>query len=463
MSFPNAKRLPLAGAQPVVQLGLRANWRQFTLLMIINAFVGAMVGLERSTVPLLGQQVFGLASTTAVLSFIMSFGVVKAASNLFAGRLSDRIGRKGVLVVGWLVGLPVPFLIIFAPTWGWVVFANVLLGINQGLCWSTTVIMKIDLAGPTRRGLAMGLNEAAGYGAVSLAAIAAGYLAATYALRPQPFLPGIGFALVGLLLSALFVRESHGHARHEAAMLASPAIQAPGLAQQMHPPDQQAVPPSFKDIFLFTSWKNRTLFSVSQAGLVNNLNDGLAWGLFPLFFAAQGVSLAQIGLLAGIYPGVWGTMQLLTGALSDRLGRKGMIVGGMLLQGVAIGLLPLLHGFGWWALAMSLLGLGTALVYPTLLAAVSDVAHPDWRASAVGVYRLWRDSGYALGALLVGLLADLFGVPWAIGVIGALTALSGIVAQAVMAETLPRLQHTRQGQPDTKSLGAGEEQAKEKR
>jgi MFS family permease len=291
LPFPHAKRPPLEGVQPVVQLGLGANWQQFTLLVIINAFVGGMVGLERSIVPLLGQRVFGLASTTAVLSFIVSFGVVKALANLFAGRLSDRIGRKGVLVAGWLVGLPVPLLIIFAPSWGWVVFANVLLGINQGLCWSTTVIMKIDLVGPARRGLAMGLNEAAGYGAVSLAAIAAGYLAATYALRPQPFMLGIGFALAGLLLSLFFVRESHGHARHEAAMLASPAGQAAASAHQTHPPEQRAAPPSFKDIFLFTSWKNRTLFGVSQAGLVNNLNDGLAWGVFPLFFAAGGLSI----------------------------------------------------------------------------------------------------------------------------------------------------------------------------
>ncbi len=426
------------GVQSVVQLGLRANWQQFMLLVIVNAFVGAMVGLERSIVPLLGHQVFGLASTTAVLSFIVSFGVVKALANLFAGRLGDRIGRKGVLVAGWLVGLPVPLLIIFAPSWGWVVFANVLLGINQGLCWSTTVIMKIDLVGPARRGLAMGLNEAAGYVAVSLAAIAAGYLAATYALRPQPFLLGIGFALAGLLLSLFFVRESHGHARHEAALLAHQALQTTDSGQSTT--DVSATrpqAPSFKDIFLLTSWKNRTLFGVSQAGLVNNLNDGLAWGVFPLFFAAGGLSIAQIGLLAGIYPGVWGVAQLLTGALSDRLGRKGMIVGGMLLQGAAIGLLPLVHGFAWWVVAMVLLGLGTALVYPTLLAAISDVAHPDWRASAVGVYRLWRDSGYAIGALLAGVLADLFGVTWAIGVIAGVTFLSGIVAQGVMRETLP--------------------------
>ena len=434
MPSPDAKARSPQATHPAVQLGLRANWQQFTLLVIVNAFVGGMVGLERSIVPLLGQRVFGLASATAVLSFIVSFGVVKALANLLAGRLSDRIGRKWVLVVGWLVGLPVPLLIIFAPSWAWVVFANVLLGINQGLCWSTTVIMKIDLVGPARRGLAMGINEAAGYIAVSLAAIAAGYLAATYALRPQPFLPGIGFALAGLLLSLFCVRESHSHARHEATLLAHPAGQAADSAPDATVGRPQA--PSFQQIFWLTSWKNRTLFAVCQAGLVNNLNDGLAWGVFPLFFAMSGLNLAQIGLLAGIYPGVWGTTQLLTGALSDRVGRKSMIVGGMVLQGIALGLLPLLHGFGWWALTMGLLGLGTALVYPTLLAAVADVAHPDWRASAVGVYRLWRDNGYAIGALLAGVLADLFGVPWAIGVIGAVTFLSGVLVSRVMQETL---------------------------
>jgi MFS family permease len=435
----DVKPLLSQGAKAAVQLGLRANWQQFTLLVIINVFVGGMIGLERSIVPLLGQSVFGLASTTAVLSFIVSFGIVKALANLFAGRLSDRIGRKGVLIAGWLFGLPVPFLIIFAPAWGWVVFANVLLGINQGLCWSTTVIMKIDLVGPARRGLAMGINEAAGYGAVSLAAIAAGYLAATYALRPQPFLPGVVFALAGLLLSIFFVRETQGYARHEAVLLVGQSGYAPKSAQQATDQMvQRPTAPSFKEIFLLTSWKDRTLFSVSQAGLVNNLNDGLAWGLLPLFFAAGGLGIAQIGLLAGIYPGVWGTAQLVTGALSDRFGRKGLIEAGMLLQGTAIILLPFLHGFWSWAGAMVLLGLGTALVYPTLLAAISDVAHPEWRASAVGVYRLWRDSGYAIGALLAGVLADLFGVPWAIGVIGVLTILSGVVVKFVMSETLPR-------------------------
>jgi MFS family permease len=426
-----------AVARPPI-LGLRANLSQFLLLILINAFVGAMVGLERSVLPLLGEQTFALASTTATLSFIASFGIVKALANLFAGQLSDRIGRKGVLIAGWLVAVPVPFLIITAPNWGWVVFANVLLGVNQGLCWSTTVIMKIDLVGPARRGLAMGLNEAAGYGAVSLAAILAGFLAATYGLRPAPFVPGIGLALAGLVLSVVCVRESHGHAQHEASLLQT---QQPGSTSDATPPGSPAsslATLSFKEVFLRTSWKNRTLFGVSQAGLVNNLNDGVAWGLFPLFFAAEGLPLAQIGLLAGIYPGVSAVAQLGTGALSDRVGRKGMIVGGMLLQGVAIGMLPLGHEFLWWMGAMVLLGLGTALVYPTLLAAISDVAHPAWRGSAVGVYRLWRDSGYAVGALLAGVLAERFGFSWAIVAIAGVTALSGALAQVVMAETRPR-------------------------
>jgi MFS family permease len=437
------KRDADAAARPLT-LGLRANLSQFLLLVLINAFVGAMVGLERSVVPLLGEQTFALASTTATLSFIVSFGVVKALANLFAGRLSDRIGRKGVLIAGWLVALPVPFLIIAAPNWGWVVFANALLGINQGLCWSTTVIMKIDLVGPERRGLAMGLNEAAGYGAVSLAAILAGYLAAVYGLRPAPFAPGIGFALAGLLLSVVFVRESQGHARHEATLAQHAYLEPPvGVVQHaagyptVQADEASTALPSFKAIFLFTSWKDRALFAVSQTGLVNNLNDGLAWGLFPLFFAAGGLGIGQIGLLAGIYPGVWGVTQLATGALSDRLGRKRLIVGGMWLQALAIVLLPLTHGFLSWALLMALLGLGTALVYPTLLAAVADVAHPSWRASSVGVYRLWRDSGYAIGALLAGVLADRFGVPWAIVGIGLLTFGSGCVAFVRMYETLP--------------------------
>lgn len=415
-------------ATRIPQLGLRANWRQFALLVLINAFVGAMVGLERAVLPLLAEQDFQLTSRSAILSFIISFGVVKALANLFAGRASDRIGRKTILVAGWLVGLPVPFLIMWAPSWNWVVFANVLLGINQGLCWSTTVIMKIDLVGPARRGLAMGLNEFAGYVAVSVAALASGYVAAAYALRPQPFYLGVVFALAGLILSLFFVRETQGHARQEAIMGdALETQQVPGKAQ-----------PSFARILLVTSWKDRALFAVSQAGLVNNLNDGMAWGIFPLLFATAGLGIEEIALLAAIYPGVWGMSQLATGMLSDRLGRKWMIAVGMWVQAAGIFVIALASGFVPWAAGAVLLGLGTALVYPTLLASVGDVVHPDWRASAVGVYRLWRDGGYALGALLAGVLADLFGITPAIAAVGGLTFLSGLVVARAMYETLPK-------------------------
>ncbi len=408
--------------QPV-SLGLRANWQQFTLLVIINAFVGAMVGLERTVVPLIAKADFGLVSNSVTLSFLVSFGVVKALANLFAGRLSDRLGRKGILVAGWLAGLPVPLLIIFAPNWGWVVLANVLLGINQGLCWSTTVIMKIDLVGPRQRGLAMGLNEASGYTAVSLSALLTGYLAQTYSLRPAPFVPGVAFAVVGLLLSAILVRETHGHARLEARAQVGPQ------------PGQKARQPSFAEILLLTSWKDRALFAASQAGLVNNLNDGMVWGLLPIFFVARGLPVGQVGIIAATYPGVWGITQLATGALSDRWGRKWLIALGMGVQAVGIGLFVIGQVFWVWLGAAVLLGLGTAMVYPTLLAAISDVAHPDWRASAIGVYRLWRDGGYAVGALTAGLLADALGIPVAITAIGVLTLLSGMIVAAVMYET----------------------------
>ena len=412
---------------PDPQLGLSANWRQFTLLVLVNAFVGGMIGLERTVVPLLAEQEFGLVSKTVILSFIISFGVVKALANLGAGWLSDRLGRRGVLIVGWLIGLPVPLLVILAPAWEWVVAANVLLGVNQGLCWSTTVIMKIDLVGPARRGLAMGLNEAAGYGAVALAALGGGYLAAATALRPYPFLLGFAFALAGLALSALWVRDTRAHVQQEARLGApsQPAATPPSA-------------PSFGRVFLLTSWRDRRLFAVSQAGLVNNLNDGLAWGLLPLYFAAAGLSLEQVSLLAATYPGVWGIAQLGTGALSDRIGRKGLIAGGMMTQAGALVLFMLVSGFWPWLAAAAALGLGTAMVYPTLLAAIGDVAHPTWRASAVGVYRLWRDGGYAVGALAAGLLADHLGMDWAIGAVGGLTLLSGAIVACVMMETRRR-------------------------
>jgi MFS family permease len=410
-----------------LKLGLRANWQQFTLLVFVNAFVGAMVGLERTVVPLIAQADFGLTSKSLTLSFIVSFGIVKALANLFAGRLSDRIGRKQILVAGWLFGLPVPFLIIFAPSWGWIVFANVLLGVNQGLCWSTTVIMKIDLVGPKQRGLAMGLNEFAGYLALSLSALATGYLAATYGLRPTPFLPGIAFALSGLILSAFFVRETHGHAKKEAEA----AVQDSTLLGSNQKP-------SFREIFWLTSWKNKTLFSVSQAGMVNNMNDGMIWGLVPILLIGAGLSVQRVALIAAIYPGVWSISQLVTGVLSDRWGRKWIIAAGMWVQSVGIALFVIGSGFWIWFGGAVLLGVGTALVYPALLAAVSDVAHPHWRASAVGVYRLWRDAGYAVGALAAGLLADAFGSSTAIGAIGALTFLSGVLVAVVMRETLSR-------------------------
>lgn len=411
-----------------LRLGLHENWRQFTLLVIVNAFVGAMVGLERAVLPLLAEDEFGLASRTAILSFIATFGLAKALANLMAGRWGDRYGRKKVLVAGWLFGLPVPLLVMGAPTWEWVVFANVLLGINQGLAWSSTVIMKIDLVGPKQRGLAMGLNEAAGYLAVSLAALASGYVAAAYALRPQPFYLGVAFALAGLLLSLLLVRETQAHARLEARQWDQ---------QQDAEGPEASDTPSFAHVLLLTSWKDRALFAVSQAGMVNNLNDGMAWGLFPLYYAALGVSIEKIGLLAALYPAVWGLGQLGTGALSDRLGRKRLIIAGMWVQAAGIGLMLLGEDFWLLASAMVLLGLGTALVYPTLLAAIGDVAHPSWRASSVGVYRLWRDGGYVVGAVAAGVLADLLGIQWAIGAIGALTAFSGLVVAGVMYETLP--------------------------
>lgn len=436
-----------------VRLGLRANWEQFTLLVIVNAFVGAMVGLERTVLPLIAEADFGLVARSVTLSFLVSFGIVKALANLFAGRFSDRVGRKRILIAGWLAGLPVPFLIIFAPSWGWIVFANVLLGINQGLCWSTTVIMKIDLVGPKQRGLAMGLNESAGYVAVSLSALMTGYLAAAYGLRPVPFYPGIVFAVLGLVLSIFFVRETHAHARHEAQQVSlgakehpsrpfgslRPASGTPEGAKETGTPKSEGrgAEMSFAQILFLTSWKDRALFATSQAGMINNLNDGLVWGLLPIFLAGAGLPLQQVGIIAAIYPGVWGLGQLMTGALSDRWGRKWLIAVGMWVQAIGIGLFVIGQGFWIWFGGAVLLGLGTAMVYPTLLAAISDVAHPEWRASAVGVYRLWRDGGYALGALLAGLLADLLSIPVAIGVIGGLTFLSGIIVAGIMYETLP--------------------------
>ena len=404
------------------RLGIRANLAQFSLLVGVNALVGGMIGQERTVLPLLGQRVFHLEAFSAALTFIVAFGAVKAVTNFFAGTLSDRFGRRPVLVAGWLVGVPVPLLLIWAPSWAWVVVANVLLGVNQGLTWSTTVIMKIDLAGPARRGLAMGLNEASGYCMVAATALATGFLAARYGLRPAPFLLGVAYAGLGLGLSTLLVRETRAHARHEASQHAASAAEVRNRL-------------STKEIFLLTSFRERALSSVSQAGMVNNLNDGMAWGLFPLYFARGGLSVSQIGLLAALYPAIWGVGQLATGALSDRWGRKWLIACGMWLQGAAIGLVAATSGFAPWALGAVLLGVGTAMVYPTLLAAIGDVAHPSWRASSVGVYRLWRDGGFAVGALLAGAIADALGLAAAIWTVAGVTAMSGVVVAVRMYET----------------------------
>jgi MFS family permease len=409
------------------QLGLRHNAAQFTLLVAVNALVGGMLGQERTVLPLIGEQEFGLRAYTAGLSFIVVFGLAKAATNYFAGTWSDRFGRKPVLVAGWIIAVPVPLLLIWAPSWSWVLGANLLLGVSQGLTWSTTVVMKIDLVGPSRRGLAMGLNEAAGYMAVAVTALATGYLADEYGLRPAPFLLGLSFAALGLGLSSLAVRETRDHARLEAT---SHAARADGRHDHLHHGLTDA------EVFTQTTFREPALSSASQAGLVNNLNDGLSWGLFPILFASAGLSVAEIGILAALYPGVWGVGQLITGALSDRWGRKRLIAGGMLLQAVALAGIALGDTFGTWAVAAVLLGAGTAMVYPTLLAAVGDVAHPAWRARSVGVYRLWRDSGFAVGALLAGVVADAFGVREAVWVVAALTAGSGVVVVVRMYETL---------------------------
>jgi MFS family permease len=400
-----------------ITLGLRANWRQFSLLVLINAFVGGMVGIERTVVPLIGTEEFGIASTTLVVSFIVSFGVVKALANLVSGQLADRWGRKRVLVIGWLFGLPVPFMILWAPSWGWVIAANALLGVSQGFAWSMTVIMKIDLVGPKGRGLAVGLNEFAGYLAVGVTAFLTGYLAGRYGLRPVPIYLGVGYAVLGTALSVLLVRDTRDHVRLELANHTT-----------------EASPLTFREVFALTSFRDRNLFAASQAGLVNNLNDGMSWGIFPLFFAANGLGVERIGILKAAYPVVWGLLQVVTGPLSDRWGRKGLIVAGMWVQAAALFLTALTRDFGWWLAASVFLGLGTAMVYPSLIAAVSDASHPSWRARSLSVYRFWRDLGYAIGALSAGLIADFFGLAWAIGVIAALTFASGMVVALMMQE-----------------------------
>jgi MFS family permease len=398
-------------------LGLRENWRQFSLLVLINAFVGGMVGLERTVVPLIGAEEFGIASTTIVVSFIVSFGVVKALANLLSGHFADVYGRKHMLVLGWLIGLPVPFMIAWGPSWSWIVAANALLGINQGLAWSMTVIMKVDLVGPKSRGLAVGLNEFAGYVSVGLTAFLTGYIAQEFGLRPQPFYLGIGYAVLGFALSILLVRDTRQHVGLEASRHAT-----------------ATEPLSFWQIFRHASFGNRNLFAASQAGLVNNLNDGMSWGIFPLFFAAFGLGVERIGILKAIYPAVWGVLQTVTGPLSDRWGRNGLIIAGMWVQAGGLFLTAATQSFGWWFFASVLLGIGTAMVYPTLIASVSDASHPSWRARSLSVYRFWRDLGYAIGALAAGVITDLLGAAWAIAAIGVLTFASGAVVAVAMKE-----------------------------
>lgn len=400
-----------------VTLGLRANWRQFALLVLINAFVGGMVGIERTVVPLIGSEEFGISSTTLIVSFIVSFGVVKAFANLVSGHLADVWGRKRVLVLGWLIGLPVPFMIMWAPSWGWIIAANALLGVNQGLAWSMTVIMKVDLVGPKSRGLAVGLNEFAGYFTVGVTAFLTGYLAARHGLRPAPIYLGVAYAVLGAALSILLVRDTRDHVRLE--IDGSP---------------REATAIGFWEVFALTSFRDRNLFAASQAGLVNNLNDGMSWGVFPLFFSAFGLGVERIGILKAVYPVTWGILQIATGPLSDRWGRKGLIVAGMWVQSAGLFVTASTREFEFWLVGSLLLGLGTAMVYPSLIAAVSDASHPSWRARSLSVYRFWRDLGYAIGALSAGVIADIFGLSWAIGTIATLTFLSGVVAALLMRE-----------------------------
>ncbi len=389
------------------KLGLRENWQQFSLLVLVNAFVGGMVGMERSILPQLAEVEFGVAAKTAVLSFIVAFGITKALANLFTGTLASRLGRKRLLLLGWALGLPVPFLLIYAPTWGWVIGANVLLGAHQGLAWSATVVMKIDLAGERDRGLAMGLNEFAGYLAVALSAFATGWMASEYGLRPYPFYLGIGLSVTGFLTSWWLVRDTHAHL---AAAAATSSI------------------PRLSHVFYDTSWRHRNLGSVTVAGLINNLNDGMIWGLLPVLLAQKGFSLREIGGLAAVYPAVWGIGQLFSGRLSDLVCKKDLVLWGMVVQGVALVGLALAGSFTAFAALLVMLGWGTAMVYPTFLAAIAENTHPLDRAKSLGVFRFWRDMGYAIGALLTGALADAFGIPISIVTVGILTIMTGVFA-----------------------------------
>lgn len=396
-----------------IKLGLKENWKQFSILVIVNAFVGGMIGMERSIFPQFAEEIFGIESKTAILSFITAFGVTKALTNYLTGKLANRFGRRNLLLFGWLLAIPIPFLLIYAPSWGWVIFANILLGISQGLTWSSTVVMKIDLVGEKDRGFAMGLNEFAGYFAVGIVAFLSGYLANRYGITPYPFYLGVVISIVGLLLTLFFVKDTRHFVNHEAKK-------------------DKTIP--LEGVFLETSFRNKTLSSITQAGLVNNLNDGMIWGLLPILLLSIDFNTQNIGILTAIYPAVWGLGQLFTGKMADIYSKKKMLFWGMLLQGLAILGIPLISDFFFFAGIMAILGLGTALVYPTFLAAIAEATSPIQRAESIGTFRLWRDLGYAFGAVISGITADIFGVNYAILLIGVITVISSVIIKVRMPE-----------------------------
>ena len=391
-----------------ISLGLKANWKQFALLVVVNAFVGGMIGLERTIIPQIAEADFGMAGKTAILSFIVVFGITKAITNYYTGTFANRFGRKNLLVTGWLFALPVPILLIYAADWNWIIAANIFLGISQGLTWSSTVVMKIDLVGEKDRGFAMGLNEFAGYIALAVIAFFTGWIANNYGLRPYPFYIGIGMAIIGLLMSLLFVKDTSKHVQLEATSSNIPKL---------------------KNLFWETTWSHKNLGSITQAGLVNNLNDGMVWGLFPLLLIAKGFNLHEIGIIVATYPAVWGLGQLYTGKLADKYCKKTLLFIGMFMQGIALLGMNNANSFTWFIILSSLLGIGTAIVYPTFLAAISDYTHPDQRPKSIGVFRLWRDLGYAIGAILTGLIADRFGLTAPILIIGLLTIASSLIVK----------------------------------
>jgi MFS family permease len=389
-----------------VVFGLRANWRQFALLVVVNGFVGGMVGLERSILPQIAALEFGISAKSAILSFIVAFGIVKAFTNYYAGALANRYGRKNLLIAGWIFGVPVPFILMYAPTWDWIIYANILLGINQGLAWSSTVVMKIDLVGEKERGFAMGINEFAGYLSVALIAFLTGWIAGVYGLRPYPFYIGIILAILGLAASIFLVKDTRHH---------------------VHAETSASVIPRLKHLFRETTWKDPNLGAVTQAGLINNLNDGMVWGVFPILLASNGLSLSEIGLVTAIYPAVWGLGQLFTGHLADKFCKKDLLSAGMATQAIALFAMAWVGGFWAFIMLAAILGWGTAMVYPTFLATIAEKTHPLDRAKSIGVFRLWRDLGYAIGAVLTGLIADMLNIPMAISVVGLLTLASALV------------------------------------